>query len=110
MNDIGVVEYSKDMDNNCIRAYWFYQKGGKWSMGTGIAVGDLGDTYEGDYIVTYYDRKGIELSKYNLRITRSREFYELLWTVEGCIKFIGAGMEKDNKLFVGWKSNQETYS
>ena len=107
MNDIGIVEYTKDLDQKCIHAYWFYQKDGRTSTGTGKTVGELGDTYEGDYIVTYYNQNGIELTSYNLKIIKNQEFYELQWLDNGDIKFTGIGMEKNNKLYAGWKIHQE---
>jgi hypothetical protein len=106
MNDIGIVEYSKDADKNCILANWFYMKNGKKIFGTGIAVGEVSNNYEGEYLVTYYNQNGVELSKYNLIIIQSQNHYELKWIANGQVEYIGVGMEKDNKLFAGWRSSQ----
>jgi hypothetical protein len=107
MNDIGVVEYSKDIAKNCILAKWFYVKNNKTRFGTGIAIGKLSDNYEGEYIVTYYNQNGAESSKFNLCITKKQDHYELKWLADGKIEFLGIGMERGNKLFAGWRSTQD---
>jgi hypothetical protein len=106
MNDIGVVEYSKDTDKKCIHANWFYIKNGKKVIGTGIATGELSNNFQGEYFVTYYSQSGVELSKYNLIITECQDHYELKWIANGQVEYFGVGIEKDNKLFAGWRSYQ----
>lgn len=107
MNDIGIVEYSKDMVKNCITADWSYIKDNNKVSGTGIAIGELGEGFEGDYIVTYFNQKGIKSSSYNLKITKNQNHYELKWIDDGEVKFFGVGMEINNKLYAGWRSSQD---
>ncbi len=107
MNDIGVVEYSKDTINNRILAKWFYLKEDKNVNGTGIAIGELGKDFSGHFHVTYYNQNGVELSKYALEIVSKQSYYLLKWLSEGQIKFIGIGIEKEDKLYAGWKSFQD---
>jgi hypothetical protein len=106
MNDVGIVEYSRDTEKNCLRAIWFYSKNGKKEIGTGIAIGELGTSFEGDYLVTYYNQSGVETSKYNLIITKSQNHYELKWSANGQVEYFGIGIEKDKKLYAGWRSYQ----
>lgn len=107
MNDIGIVEYSKDETNNRITAEWFYLKENKKVTGTGIATGKLGDSFEGEYFITYYNHAGIASSSYNLVITKDQNHYELKWITDGVVKYFGVGMEINNKLYAGWRSCQE---
>lgn len=72
MNDIGIVEYNKDVDKNCILANWYYTKDNKITTGTGIAIGALSENYEGEYNVTYYDQNNSESSKFILEIIKIR--------------------------------------
>jgi len=104
LNDIGVVEYSKDTTNNRILAKWFYQIEDKSVNGTGIATGELRKDFSGTYLVTYYNQIGVELSKYTLEIINKQNCYVLKWLSDGQIKFVGIGMEKENKLYAGWRS------
>ncbi|MDD5362407.1 MAG: hypothetical protein PHN88_09765 [Ignavibacteria bacterium] len=103
MNDIGIVEYSKDTEKNCILADWYYIKDSKKIIGTGIAKGESTGGYEGEYIVTYYNRAGDELSKFNLKISKNENYYELTWISNGETVYYGAGMERNGKLYAGWR-------
>jgi hypothetical protein len=104
MSDVGIVEYSKDKDNNCIRANWFYLKDNEKVFGTGIAEGKMSESFEGEYCVTYFNRQGVESSRYSLRIVKNQDHYDLQWISDGQIKYYGIGIENDNKLFAGWRS------
>ncbi|MCE1163881.1 MAG: hypothetical protein LWX07_00605 [Bacteroidetes bacterium] len=104
MNDIGVVEYSRDTVNKRIIADWYYMKEGEKISGTGIVKGVPTDGYTGDYIVTYYDRNGKELSGFNLKITKTETCYELTWISGGKIIYYGLSMEKNGRLYAGWRS------
>lgn len=103
MNDIGVVEYSKDLERKCIYAKWYYVNEGKKSEGTGIAIGNLTGNYEGEFKITYYNRDNVKLQSYDLVITKTGDCYELEWFANGVKKFFGIGFEYEGKLFAGWR-------
>lgn len=104
MEDIGVVEYSWDSDKSRILAEWHYFKEGRIASCTGIATGDSINGFEGGYIVTYYNMAGKELSKFNLSIVRDGNCFRLTWVSEGKTVYTGAGIEKNGRLYAGWRS------
>lgn len=104
MDDIGIVEYTMDADNNRIIADWHYLKDGKMVAGTGIASGESIDGFNGEYIVTYFNLAGKELSKFNLSISGNGNCFELKWASGGKTVYSGVGIERNGKLYAGWRS------
>lgn len=103
MDDIGVVEYSRDSEKNCLIADWHYLKDGKIAAGTGIATGESTGGFAGEYIVMYYNLAGKELSKFNLSIVKNGECFALKWSKEGKAVYGGAGIERNGRLYAGWR-------
>ena len=103
MNDIGFVEYSKNMDDNYIEAKWFYYDKGVKRSGTGLVQGKFNKTFDGDFHVTYYDNDGSETSSFQLKINFDAGHYHLKWIKNGKIEYFGIGIEYDNKLFASWR-------
>ncbi len=103
MDDIGIVEYKLDSDNNRIIADWHYLKEGRIVAGTGIASGKSINGFAGEYNVTYYSLAGKEISKFNLNITPKGNCFELTWSSEGKKIYCGIGIKKNGKLYAGWK-------
>ena len=107
MNDIGFVQYSKNKKKNIIEAVWYYLNNNEKISGTGIAKGVFDNTFEGNFLVTYYDNNGSETSNFELKIKFEAEYYHLKWIKDGNIEYFGIGVECDNKLFAGWRKFKE---
>lgn len=103
MNDIGVVEYSKNTEKNCITAKWFFLNDGRKVFCTGAATGELKENYNGEYIVIYDLPDGSKSKPYNLIITKAVNHYELEWYSNGVKEYFGVGFEYDGKLFAGYR-------
>ena len=103
MSDIGVVQYSKNTNNNIIDAKWHYLKNGEKKSGTGIVKGKFDKTFAGDFQVTYYNQEGIETTNFQLKIEIEGEQYHLKWIKDGNIEYFGIGIEYNNILFAGWR-------
>jgi len=103
MNDVGVVEYSKDTLKKCINAKWYSNVDGKTSSGTGIAVGELNDDYAGEFTVTYYNPEKTKSISYKLVITKSIDYYDLEWFSDKGKEYFGIGFEYEGKLYAGYR-------
>lgn len=106
MNDIGFVRYSKNKRQG-IDASWHYWKDGKIKSGTGIVKGQSGETFAGDYQVTYYDQNSIETTSFQLRIRQIENYYMIEWLTDGKVEYVGTGVEVDASLVAGWRKVSE---
>lgn len=107
MNDIGFVQYSKNKNENIIKATWFYLENGVKISGTGVVQGKFDKTFKGDFHVTYYDIEGSETADFQLKIEFEADHYHLKWIKDGNIQYFGIGVEYDDKLFAGWRKYKE---
>ena len=103
MNDIGFVQYTKNL-NQGMDAKWHYWINGALKCGTGMVEGTLGETFIGDFLVTYFDQHGTETSRYQLHIYLQEDQYMVEWLTNAVVEYTGTGIVHDNKLFVGWRS------
>ena len=103
--NIGGVIYKKDFISGKLSADWYLETNNKLIGGTGKAIGDPGNRYEGKYIIYYYDFKGKQSNPYELFIKRKEKTYILEWYQEDRLKCSGIGMLHDNNsLIAGWKN------
>jgi hypothetical protein len=105
--NIGCVVYKKDFESGTLIADWQFIINDQQVKGTGIATGNPGKNYEGDYTIVYYDSKGNQSKKYDLEIKNAEKFYTLTWYENKILKYVGAGMIYKDVLIAGWKRNQE---
>ena len=110
INNIGSVIYTKT--NNGITAEWVFSKNDKITRGTGIGKRltelKLKNKFEGEYEIVYTDINGIKSKKLKLVILSEVGYYNLRWSYNEKTKFIGIGIENDNKLSVGWNQIENT--
>lgn len=100
MNNIGIVVYTKNQESGELQATWCHSD---YASGTGIAQGQPGDDYCGEYQVTYFDATGSEMAQLKLSIEKSAERYYVTWYKEGKASAQGIGILTDAGLSVGYK-------
>ena len=110
MNNIGCVIYTET--DTGITAEWVFSKNDKITRGTGIGKRitelNLKNRFEGEYEIIYTEINGIKSKKLKLIISSELGYYKLKWSYIGKTKFIGIGIENDNKLSVGWNQIENT--
>lgn len=102
--NIGCVIYKKDFLSGGLQADWRFAIKGRQVKGTGLAKGDSGNAFEGNYSIVYRDNDDNVSPEYNLTIDYSSDFYLLRWYLDGVLKYSGTGMVYQDVLIAGWKS------
>mgnify|MGYP001206758094 CR=1 FL=1 len=109
MKNIGCVIYTET--KNGIKAEYVFCKNNAISRGTGIGIrlieSKLKKRFEGAYEIIYTDINGIKSPKLKLIISLELGCYKLSWSNNEETIGIGIGIEKDNKLSVGWIEIEE---
>ena len=105
MIDIGIVHYQIKNENE-IDAIWYSSRLDKKGIGKGIAKGDTSNGFAGEYKITYFDPDGVNTGTFNLKIIKSDLVFELYWSLDGEVLFVGVGIETSNGLSVGWRKAQ----
>lgn len=110
INNIGCVIYTET--DTGITAEWVFSKNDKITRGTGIGKRlselKLEKRFEGEYEIIYTDINGSKSEKLKLIISSELGYYNLSWSYKEKTKFIGIGIENDNKLSVGWNQIENT--
>lgn len=99
---VGYVRYCKDFVTGGLTAKWAYLTGGKSFSGTGTAVGLPGQSFLGNYHVTYYSDADSEISKLDLEIIRVEGQVILSWFDGDILVNKGIGLVQDDILTAGW--------
>ncbi|SMD08393.1 hypothetical protein [Pedobacter nyackensis] len=100
---IGYVRYVKDFLTGQLEAVWSYHISGQTVSGTGVATGVYGDTFVGEYKITYYTDGSDDGTSFDLVITKENDQFILKWFRNGTLKHIGIGRGEDNIITAGWK-------
>lgn len=100
--DIGVVTY-RISSNQSLDASWYSTGLGGNKKGTGIAVGDTLNGFEGIYKITYLEPSGQEAGVFDLEIIKKDEVFNVFWRKENQILFVGVGITVSDNLTVGWR-------
>ncbi len=103
MLDIGVGYYSINTTDNVIDAIWYTSRMEKKEAGTGIAKGDTSNGFPGNYIVTYFDPDGSESGTFDLQINKSGPVYDLSYSKNDELVFIGVGIETPDGMAIGYR-------
>ncbi|MFC1925745.1 hypothetical protein ACFLW2_03495 [Chloroflexota bacterium] len=110
MADIGVVRYQIINESEIHAVWWNFVLDGsqlnRRHWGTGIARGDTSKGFPGEYKVTYTNHDGTVAGPFDLKLVRNDDVYELYWTLEGQLLWIGTGMETPEGLYAGWREAQ----
>ncbi len=106
MIDIGIVHYRINTTGNEIDAVWYSSRLGRKETGKGIAKGDTSNGFPGDYKITYFDPDNNNTGTFDLKIIKSDAVYELYWSLDGKVLFVGVGIETSDGLSAGWRKAQ----
>ncbi len=101
MQDIGFVKYF--LNDNQMKAEWIYKINDKEYTGSGNVEGDINKSYEGKYVVTYFNDIGEVTHKYEMEIIKKENYYLLHWYQKGKLLYLGIGNVYDNILYAGWR-------
>ena len=103
MIDIGIVHYRIRQTENEIDAIWYSSRLDKKEIGKGIAKGDTSNGFPGEYVITYFNPDGSDSGTFDLKIEKTDLVYELTWSNEGEVLFVGVGIETSDGLAAGWR-------
>jgi len=104
--NIGCVIYKKNFEKGSLDADWHFEINRKQVNGTGKAIGNPGNSYAGEYRITYFNEKDEDIGTFDLHIKKENDFYTLNWFNNNELKYVGTGMIYNNSLIAGWKNNQ----
>ena len=99
MRGIGFVSYAKGDQPGALVARWCHSVQG---AGTGMATGQSGEGFAGDYRIRYFDASGALVAERELRIRDGKGVYELHWLKEGRVVAEGIGHLTGGLLTAGW--------
>lgn len=99
---IGYLRYHKNFTTGKIDAVWSYYTDGQFFSGTGIATGSQGNTFAGEYEITYYTDGITESSVFKLVITQEKNQFMLRWFQDEVLKCSGIGRVEGDVLTAGW--------
>jgi hypothetical protein len=103
MLDIGVVYYRIRPTENAIDAIWYTSRLEEKETGIGIAKGDTSKGFPGNYIVTYYYPNGSEAGTFDLKITKTGPVYDLSYSRNGKLLFLGVGIDTSDGMAAGYR-------
>jgi hypothetical protein len=103
---IGYVRYQKNVIRGTIDAIWFYHNDGQFFAGTGIATGMPGNTFIGEYNITYYTDGSKDSSNFELVITKKGDQFMLEWFQDEVLKCVGIGCVAGDVLTAGWRESR----
>ena len=103
MIDIGVVYYRIKSTGKGIDAIWYSSRLDKKEIGRGIAKGDTSNGFPGNYVITYFNPDGNESGIFDLKIVKTGPIYDLSWSKDGELLFIGVGIETSDGMAAGWR-------
>ena len=103
MADIGIVHYRIRPSGNAIDATWYTSRWTEKEIGTGLAVGDASGGFPGEYVVTYYYPDGRELGMFDLKIVKTGPVYDLSWSKNGKLLFLGVGIDTSDGMAAGFR-------
>ncbi|MTI86924.1 MAG: hypothetical protein FH748_03030 [Balneolaceae bacterium] len=101
--EIGVVYYRIKPNTDELEATWYASHLQQKKTGSGIAKGDTSNGYPGAYTVTYFSPDGNKPVIFVLNIKKSGSIYELSWSKEEHVLFVGVGIETSDGLVAGWR-------
>jgi len=105
MIDIGVVYYRINSTRNEIDAIWYSSRLANKEIGKGVAKGDTSNGFAGNYDITYFNPDGSDSGTFDLKIEKTGPIYDLAWSKEGELLFIGVGIETSDGLAAGWRKS-----
>jgi hypothetical protein len=100
---IGYVRYQKDFTSGTLSAIWSYYTDGQIFAGTGVGTGTQGNTFSGEYKITYYTDGSKDSSNFDLVISEKNDQFILEWFLHGILQCIGIGRVEDNIITAGWR-------
>jgi len=103
MLDIGIVYYRIGKNGSNLHAIWHTTRLNEKAIGTGIAKGDTSKGFPGDYVITYFNPDGSEAGTFDLKITQSGPVYDLSWSKNGVLLFVGVGIDTPEGMAAGWR-------
>jgi hypothetical protein len=103
MIDIGIVYYRMGREENTIDAIWYTSRLDKKEIGKGIARGDTSNGFPGDYVVTYFYPDGSEAGTFDLKITKTGPVYDLSYSRDGKLLFLGVGIDTSDGMAAGYR-------
>ncbi len=103
MIDIGIVYYRMGREENTIDAIWYTSRLDKKEIGKGIARGHTSDGFPGDYVVTYFYPDGSEAGTFDLRIMKTGPVYDLSYSKDGKLLFLGVGIDTADGMAAGYR-------
>ncbi|MCV9927583.1 hypothetical protein OIU83_07970 [Flavobacterium sp. LS1R49] len=103
---IGYVRYHKNFATGKMDALWSYHTDGQFFSGTGIATGSQGNTFAGEYEITYYTDGTTESSVFKLIIIQEKNQFMLQWFQDGVLKCSGIGSVEGDVLTAGWRESR----
>ncbi len=106
MIDIGVVYYRIASTGDAIDATWYTSRLDKKEIGRGIAKGDTSNGFPGNYIVTYFCPNGSDSGTFDLKIEKTGPIYDLSWSKDGKLLFIGVGIETSDGMAASYRKTE----
>jgi len=103
MIDIGIVYYRMGRSENTIDATWYTSRLDKKEIGKGIARGNTSNGFPGDYVVTYLYPDGSEAGTFDLKITKTGLVYDLSYSRNGKLLFLGVGIDTPDGMAAGYR-------
>ncbi len=100
MKNIGHVLYKKSKEPGTLKAIWCHSEQG---TGTGIAIGDSTNGFEGHYQIRYFDNKGNLQAERELEIQKKDDCFKVYWFNNDEISAFGIGLENAEGLSVGYR-------
>ena len=106
MIDIGIVHYRIKSVENEIEAIWYSSRLDKKETGKGVAKGDTSNGFPGEYVISYFNPDGSESGTFDLKIKKTDSIYDLTWSKEGEVLFVGVGIKTPDGLVAGWRKSK----
>ena len=103
MIDIGIVYYRMGCVKNTIDATWYTSRLDKKETGKGIARGGTSNGFPGDCVVTYFYPDGSEAGTFDLKIEKTGPIYDLFYSKNDEILFVGVGIGTSDGLAAGYR-------
>ena len=103
MIDIGVVYYRIRPTGNIIDATWYTSRLDTKETGRGVAKGDTSNGFPGNYVVTYFYPDGSEAGTFDLKIEKRGPIYDLSYSKNAELLFVGVGIETSDGLAAGYR-------
>lgn len=105
--NIGSVIYQKDFSTGNLTAIWNHTIDGKILSWTGLAKGNIKESYAGKYVVEYYLHDNSPAGTFDLSIIKEGSSWLLVWSINNIPLYTDIGQINGDSLIEGWIKTEE---